>query len=222
MSNKHSHGHVHDHGDGHAHAHEHHNCGHDHSAHHAHAADDWVFTRIVANHIKIATVLLKDAPTIALDWAARQQPPHDVTLSDGRTAFLHLDESVQAGDRLVAEVNRWAIVTAAPEPVLTLTGPVDALLTAAVRLTQAGHPVMVADDGLSILPDPALQAWASEQGLTTEEAQRPFTPLETSRRKVHACDHPEHHHHHAADHGHSHSHNHSHSTAHGHPHDEGH
>ncbi len=217
MSNSHQHGHDHSHHHehDHKHDHDHHDCGHD----HAHGADDLVFTRIVANHIKIAAVLLKDAPTLELDWAQRQQPPHDVKLSDGRTAFLHLDESMQAGDRLVAEVNRWAIVKAAAQPVLKLSGAADALLKASIRLTQNGQPVMVENDHLLTLADEAVRVVANELSLHIEHGHQPFTPLEASRRKVHTCDHPDHHHgHHGHGHGHSHNHGHSHSHSHGHSH----
>lgn len=202
--NDHHHGHEHSHHD-HAHDHAHgHACGHDHH----HGSDDLVFTRLVANHIKIAAVLLKDAPSLSLTYAQRQHPPHEITLSDGRQAFLHLDESLQAGDRLVAEVNRWAVVQAAAEPLLELTGSSEALLIGCVRLTQANEPVMVTGEQVVARDSDAVRRLVQGLGLHARALQGPFTPLETDRRKVHTCDHPDHHHGHEHGHGHHHHHHH--------------
>jgi urease accessory protein len=210
MSHDHHH---HDHDHNHAHG----DCGHD----HAHGESDIVYTRIVANHIKIASVLLKDAPTLELTYAQRQAPPHEVKLSNGTQAFLHLDESLQAGDRLVAEVNRWATVTPAVEELLKLSGSTDMQMKACIRLGQLGQPMMVAHEHLYVLDCDATRRVAAQVELRIDVVHEAFTPVEADRRRVHTCNDPSHNHGHAHDHTHDHDHDHhSHGHAHSHSHDQ--
>ena len=210
MSHDHHHNHDHAHGD----------CGHEHA--HNHSEHDMVFTRIVANHIKIAGVLLKDAPTLVLNYEQRQAPPHEVSLSNGQQAFLHLEESLQAGDRLVAEVNRWAIVTPAVETLLKLSGPANAQMKACVRLGQLNQAVMVSDEHLCTLDNETTRRVASQLELQATVVQEAFTPVEADRRPVHTCNDPSHNHGHAHAHNDGHAHGDHHGQDHEHKHSHGH
>ena len=172
---------------------------HAHEHHHHHGENDIVYSKVIGAHTKVASVLLKDAPELVLSHAQRQQPPHQVTLSNGQVAFMHIHETIHPGDKLIAPVNQFAIVKAAVEPVLRLTGPVASMIKAAAALGSLHEPVMASDTSLITLPTDTALAIAKALGLASEHIDAAFEPVHVKVSQAHVCDHP--HHHHGHDHG---------------------
>jgi urease accessory protein len=71
----------------------------------------------------LASVLLKRAATVELDWDVRQKSRFDATDSQGRHLgiFLPRGQVVRGGDVLVAEDGSMVRVIAAPQAVLRIT-----------------------------------------------------------------------------------------------------
>ena len=71
----------------------------------------------------LASVLLKRAASVELDWDVRQKSRFDITDSTGRQlgVFLPRGTAVRGGDVLVAEDGSMIRVQAAPQPVLVIT-----------------------------------------------------------------------------------------------------
>ncbi|HYP69935.1 MAG TPA: urease accessory protein UreE, partial [Variovorax sp.] len=71
----------------------------------------------------LASVLIKRATTVELDWDVRQKSRFDATDSQGRSigVFLPRGTAVRGGDVLVAEDGSLIRVIAAPQPVLRIT-----------------------------------------------------------------------------------------------------
>jgi len=68
----------------------------------------------------LASVLLKRAATVELDWGVRQKSRFDAVDSAGRAlgVFLPRGTVVRGGDTLVTEDGALVVVKAAPQPVL--------------------------------------------------------------------------------------------------------
>jgi urease accessory protein len=131
----------------------------------------------------LATVLLKRAATVELDWDVRQKSRFDATDSQGRHlgVFLPRGTLVRGGDMLVAEDGSMVRVNAAPQPVLVITpcaehgSPFD-LVRAAYHLGNRHVQIELKPDHLKIEPDYVLADMLRAMHLTVKEAQAAFEP----------------------------------------------
>lgn len=180
-----------------------HHDHHHHEEHHHHDSD-WVFSKVVKAHNKVAQVLLKNAPNVVLSYEQRQNPPHEVALSNGEKGYLHIHDLLNVGDRLVAPVNQWAIVQAAVEPVLELSGPIEGLIAAALTLGEHHEPVMQLDGKLMVLPNDTSKEIAEALHLTVSATEAAFSPIVVYLHDHHHCDNPDHNHAHGDACGHDH------------------
>lgn len=131
----------------------------------------------------LASVLLKRAATVELDWDVRQKSRFDATDSQGRTlgVFLPRGTVVRGGDVLVAEDGSMIRVQAAPQPVLVITpcaehgSPFD-LVRAAYHLGNRHVQIELQPDHLKIEPDHVLADMLRAMHLTVREATEGFEP----------------------------------------------
>jgi urease accessory protein len=131
----------------------------------------------------LASVLLKRAATVELDWDVRQKSRFDATDSQGRTlgVFLPRGTVVRGGDVLVAEDGSMIRVQAAPQPVLVITpcaehgSPFD-LVRAAYHLGNRHMQIELQPDHLKIEPDHVLADMLRAMHLTVREATEGFEP----------------------------------------------
>jgi len=154
----------------------------------------------------LASVLIKRATTVELDWDVRQKSRFDATDSQGRSigVFLPRGTAVRGGDVLVAEDGSLIRVIAAPQPVLRITHcsahgtPFD-LTRAAYHLGNRHVPIELKPDHLKIEPDHVLADMLRAMHLIVVETEEAFEPEGGAYGS------------HGAGHGHDHSHGHSHS-----------
>lgn len=131
----------------------------------------------------LASVLVKRAPTVELDWDVRQKSRFEATDSQGRQlgVFLPRGTVVRGGDVLVAEDGSMVRVIAAPQPVLVITHcsdhgtPFD-LLRAAYHLGNRHVPIELKPDHLKIEPDHVLADMLRSMHLIVREANEAFEP----------------------------------------------
>ncbi|MBS7806738.1 urease accessory protein UreE [Variovorax sp. PCZ-1] len=165
----------------------------------------------------LASVLLKRAHTVELDWDVRQKSRFDCTDSSGRQlgVFLPRGVVVRGGDVLVAEDGSLVRVIAAGQPVLRITHctahgtPFD-LIRAAYHLGNRHVPIELKPDHLKIEPDHVLAEMLRAMHLIVNEVTESFEP-ESGAYSSHGS----HSHGHG---GHDHGHEHTHDHAHGHTH----
>ena len=163
----------------------------------------------------LATVLLKRAATVELDWDVRQKSRFDATDSTGRAlgVFLPRGTAVRGGDALLAEDGSLIVVKAAPQAVLVVRhcsdhgSPFD-LLRAAYHLGNRHVQLELQPDHLKFEPDHVLADMLRSMHLIVTEEQAAFEPeggAYAAQGHAHAHDH------HGRDHqGHDH---HDHSPA---------
>jgi urease accessory protein len=155
----------------------------------------------------LASVLVKRASTITLDWDTRQKSRFDATDSSGRAlgVFLPRGSVVRGGDVLVAEDGSLVRVEAAPQNVLRITAcaehgsPFD-LTRAAYHLGNRHVPIELQPDHLKIEPDHVLADMLRAMHMTVAEVSEPFEPENGAY-----GDHGGHSHGHDHDHGHDHA-----------------
>ncbi|HEY1102771.1 MAG TPA: urease accessory protein UreE [Burkholderiaceae bacterium] len=131
----------------------------------------------------LATVLLKRAATVELDWDVRQKSRFDAIDSQGRAlgVFLPRGTVVRGGDVLVAEDGSLVRVLAAPQPVLRIThcsahgSPFD-LIRAAYHLGNRHVPIELKPDFLQIEPDHVLAEMLQAMHLIVNAVTAPFEP----------------------------------------------
>ena len=161
----------------------------------------------------LASVLIKRAATVELDWDVRQKSRFDATDSQGRSigVFLPRGTAVRGGDVLVAEDGSLIRVIAAPQPVLRITHcsahgtPFD-LTRAAYHLGNRHVPIELKPDHLKIEPDHVLADMLRSMHLIVVEADEAFEPEGGAY-----ASHDSHGHSHGS--GHSHDHGHSHASS---------
>jgi len=176
----------------------------------------------------LAAVLLKRAPTLALDWDVRQKSRFDGTDSQGRHigVFLPRGTAVRGGDVLLAEDGSMIRVEAAPQPVLVVRhcadhgSPYD-LLRAAYHLGNRHVQLELRPDHLKLEPDHVLADMLRHMHLIVSSETAAFEPEGGAYAAGHGHDHGDGHGH-GHDHGHSHGHAHDHAHDHEHSHDHGH
>jgi len=131
----------------------------------------------------LASVLLKRAATVALDWDVRQKSRFDATDSQGRAlgVFLPRGTAVRGGDVLVVDDGSLVQVQAAAQPVLVVRAcaehgtPFD-LLRAAYHLGNRHVALELTPDHLKLEPDHVLADLLRQQPLIVTEATAAFEP----------------------------------------------
>ena len=131
----------------------------------------------------LATVLLKRAATVELDWDVRQKSRFETTDSQGRQVgvFLPRGTVVRGGDVLIAEDGSLIKVVAAAQPVLVIThcsqhGSAFDLTRAAYHLGNRHVPIELTPTHLKIEPDHVLAQMLNAMHLIVRAAQEPFEP----------------------------------------------
>ena len=166
----------------------------------------------------LATVLLKRAATVELDWDVRQKSRFDATDSAGRMlgVFLPRGTSVRGGDALVAEDGSLVVVKAAPQAVLVVRhctehgSPFD-LLRAAYHLGNRHVQLELQADHLKLEPDHVLADMLRAMHLIVSDESAAFEPEAGAYAAASG----------AHDHDHDHGHDHAHGHGHGHGRDHG-
>ena len=164
----------------------------------------------------LASVLVKRASTITLNWDTRQKSRFDATDSSDRQlgVFLPRGTVVRGGDVLVAEDGSLIRVEAAPQMVLRITActehgsPFD-LTRAAYHLGNRHVPMELKPDHLKIEPDHVLADMLRAMHMTVVQVSEAFEP-ESGAYGDHSG------HAHGNDHGHEHKHSHADGHAHDH------
>lgn len=131
----------------------------------------------------LASILLKRASTVQLDWDVRQKSRFDATDSLGRPlgVFLPRGTLVRGGDVLVAEDGSLIKVIAAPQAVLRIThctdhgSPFD-LVRAAYHLGNRHVPIELKPDHLKIEPDHVLADMLRSMHLIVHAVDEAFEP----------------------------------------------
>jgi urease accessory protein len=176
----------------------------------------------------LASVLLKRAHTVELDWDTRQKSRFETQDSAGRTlgVFLPRGTVLRGGDVLVGDDGLLVQVWAAEQRVLRIThcqqhgSPFD-LIRAAYHLGNRHVPIELKPDFLQIEPDHVLADMLRAMHLIVNEMDAPFEP-ENGAYATGGHAHGEHKHHghdHHAQEAHGHGHGHAHGHDHDHPHD---
>jgi len=140
-------------------------------------------SKLISQGAGLASVLLKRAATVKLDWDVRQKSRFDTTDSQGRHlgVFLPRGSVVRGGDVLVAEDGSLIQVLAAPQSVLIITActehgsPFD-LMRAAYHLGNRHVPIELKPDHLKIEPDHVLADLLRAMHLTVRESVEAFEP----------------------------------------------
>jgi urease accessory protein len=161
----------------------------------------------------LASVLVKRAATLTLDWDVRQKSRFEATDSLGRSVgvFLPRGTVVRGGDVLVAEDGSLVRVEAAPQTVLRITActahgsPFD-LTRAAYHLGNRHVPIELRPDHLQIEPDHVLAEMLRAMHLIVNTVNAPFEP-ESGAYSSHG----------ALAHADAHAHDHAQAQAHAHP-----
>jgi urease accessory protein len=172
----------------------------------------------------LASVLIKRAITVELDWDVRQKSRFDCLDSAGRQlgVFLPRGMVVRGGDVLVAEDGSLVRVLAAGQPVLRITHcaahglPYD-LIRAAYHLGNRHVPIELKPDHLKIEPDHVLAEMLRSMHLIVNEVIESFEPENGAYSSHSAHAHDTHSHGHDHDHDHAHPAEHTHSHAPDHP-----
>ncbi len=140
-------------------------------------------SKLMAQGAGLASVLVKRAATVELDWDVRQKSRFDATDSQGRQlgVFLPRGTLVRGGDVLVAEDGSLIRAIAAPQPVLVITtcaehGSAFDLTRAAYHLGNRHVPIELRPDHLKIEPDHVLADMLRAMHLTVREATEAFEP----------------------------------------------
>lgn len=168
----------------------------------------------------LATVLLKRAATVSLDWDVRQKSRFDATDSTGRNfgVFLPRGTLVRGGDVLVLEDGALVRVQAAQQEVLRITacaqhGSAFDLTRAAYHLGNRHVPIELQPDHLKIEPDHVLADMLRAMHMTVVQVQEAFEPeggAYGGHGHSHGHDHAHHDHAHDGDHDHGHAQGHAH------------
>jgi len=171
-------------------------------------------SKLLAQGQGLASVLLKRAASVTLDWDTRQKSRFQAADSQGRQlgVFLPRGTVVRGGDVLVAEDGSLVRVVAAAQPLLRITActahgsPFD-LVRAAYHLGNRHVQIELKPDHLKIEPDHVLADMLRAMHLIVTAVEEAFEPESGA---------------YAGGHGHGHGHPHSAAHDHGHGDHEGH
>jgi urease accessory protein len=166
-------------------------------------------SKLIAGGKGLASVLLKRASSVSLDWDVRQKSRFETTDSLGRTlgVFLSRGTVIRGGDVLVAEDGSLIQVNAAPQEVLRITActihgsPFD-LTRAAYHLGNRHVPIELKPDHLKIEPDHVLAEMLRAMHMTVNTVLEAFEPEGGAYSSAgHSHSHGHSHHDHGHDHG---------------------
>ena len=168
-------------------------------------------SKLIAGGKGLASVLLKRASSVSLDWDVRQKSRFETTDSLGRTlgVFLSRGTVIRGGDVLVAEDGSLIQVNAAPQEVLRITactihGSHFDLTRAAYHLGNRHVPIELKPDHLKIEPDHVLAEMLRAMHMTVNTVLEAFEPEGGAYSSAgHSHSHGHSHHDHGHDHGHS-------------------
>ncbi len=171
-----------------------------------------IVSKIIPQGAGLATVLLKRANTVELDWDVRQKSRFDAIDSSGRLLgiFLPRGTLVRGGDVLVAEDGSLVKVIARAQKVLVITveqghgTPFD-LIRADYHLGNRHVPIELKPDHLKIEPDHVLAEMLRSMHLVVIETETAFEP-EGGAYSAQSHSHGNHSHSHEGSHSHTHPH----------------
>lgn len=168
-------------------------CHHDH-------ANQPVFNKIVPSVQKIANALLKDAKVLELTFDQRQEIPHDCVAQDGTKLICHVDEPVEAGDRLISTENQWVIIAAATEELFEVARNHSAFETFIHIAGLNMWPVELTNEGAKVIASHECQHMLEHYELSFKKINAPIFEINVPEVKQHDCcghdhDHHEHHDH---------------------------
>ena len=140
-------------------------------------------SKLISQGAGLASVLLKRAHTLELDWNVRQKSRFDGVDSSGRSlgVFLPRGMVVRGGDVLVAADGSLIRVIAAPQSVLRIVhctahgSPFD-LIRAAYHLGNRHVPIELKPDHLKIEPDHVLADLLRAMHLIVNAVDEAFEP----------------------------------------------
>ena len=140
-------------------------------------------SKIMPQGAGLASVLLKRASSVELDWDIRQKSRFDVIDSSGRQLgiFLPRGTLVRGGDVLVAEDGSLINVIARAQQVLLIQHCADQgtpfdLIRAAYHLGNRHVPIELKPDHLKIEPDHVLAEMLRAMRLIVTELETAFEP----------------------------------------------
>jgi urease accessory protein len=140
-------------------------------------------SKIISQGAGLASVLLKRASTVELDWDIRQKSRFETTDSLGRQLgiFLPRGTLVRGGDVLIAEDGSMVKVIAAPQSTLRITactshGSAFDLTRAAYHLGNRHVAIELKPDHLKIEPDHVLAEMLRSMHLIVNEVDEAFEP----------------------------------------------
>jgi len=142
-----------------------------------------IASKIISQGAGLASVLLKRASTVELDWDTRQKSRFEVNDSAGRQigVFLARGIVVRGGDVLVAEDGTLIRVIARAQNILHITyckehgTPYD-LIRAAYHLGNRHVPIELKPDHLKIEPDHVLAEMLTAMNLIVAQMESTFEP----------------------------------------------
>jgi urease accessory protein len=170
-------------------------------------------SKLMPSGLGLASVLIKRAPTVSLDWDVRQKSRFQAEDSSGRmlSVFLQRGQVVRGGDVLIAEDGSLVRVEAATQCLMRITScpqhgtPFD-LTRAAYHLGNRHVPIELKPDHLKIEPDSVLADMLRSMHLIVKPVEEAFEPEGGAYGTHHGGS------------GHSHEQSHAHHQAHGHEH----
>lgn len=140
-------------------------------------------SKIISQGAGLASVLLKRASTVELDWDIRQKSRFETTDSLGRQLgiFLPRGTLMRGGDVLIAEDGSMVKVIAAPQSTLRITactshGSAFDLTRAAYHLGNRHVAIELKPDHLKIEPDHVLAEMLRSMHLIVNEVEEAFEP----------------------------------------------
>ena len=177
-------------------------------------------SKLISGGKGLASVLLKRASSVSLDWDVRQKSRFETVDSLGRKlgVFLNRGTVIRGGDVLVAEDGSLIQVNAATQEVLRITAcsihgsPFD-LTRVAYHLGNRHVPIELKPDHLKIEPDHVLAEMLRAMHMTVNTVHEAFEPeggAYSSGGHSHGHGHSHHDHDHGDDHAHSHADGHDH------------
>ncbi|MEG0821866.1 MAG: hypothetical protein RR412_09145 [Burkholderiaceae bacterium] len=134
-------------------------------------------TKLLPANARPAAALLARARKLPLASGDRARLPAHIDIP-GAHLHHHLagHRPLEVGDLLLDEGSGLWVVEAAPESVLEVRGPIDALLKATLALGRAQVQLEVRGDGLRLAADDRLGQQLRELGLDVAEATAAFSP----------------------------------------------
>lgn len=183
--------------------------------------------RAIARSYRRAAAPVAPADRVTLDYESRFLRRRTLTTDGGTALLVDLPEAVSLaqGDALVTEDGGLVAVVAAPEPLIEVTAPLEALARLAWHIGNRHTPAQIEAGRILIRADHVMADMLARLGAGTRAVTEPFAPeggaygLGRTHGHHHggATDDP-----HAAAHDHNHEHSHGHSHGHSHAHDHDH